>query len=124
MRGGGIRPKHKKLDKTLLFSSNLRYDDKDCMKDVRIVYPFQFYTRKILCPRYFSPVACTPRKVIRQTTSDFDAFEIDLDMQMVFLNAAPLSLQSPEYSHNHIFLIIKITTEVGDALLHEYAMTT
>ena len=33
--------------------------------------PFQFYTRKNLYPRCFSPVAYTPRKVIRHTTSDF-----------------------------------------------------
>ena len=52
--------------------------------------PFQFYTRKILYPRYFSPVACIPRKVIRHMTSDFDVCEIDMKMQMSFLNASPL----------------------------------
>ena len=52
--------------------------------------PFQFYTRKILYPRYFSSVACAPRKVIRRhMTSDFDVCALDLDMQMSFLNAAP-----------------------------------
>ena len=34
-------------------------------------------------------VACTPRKVIRNMTSGFDVGEVELDMQMRFLNAAP-----------------------------------
>ena len=48
--------------------------------------PFQFYTSKILYPQYFSPVACTPRQVIRDMTSDFDICKVDLD---TFLNAVP-----------------------------------
>ena len=52
--------------------------------------PFQFYTRKNLYQRYFSTVDCTPGKVIRHMTFDFDVCEVDLDMQMSFLNAAPL----------------------------------
>ena len=51
--------------------------------------PFQFYTRKILYPRCFLAVACIPRTVIRHITSDFDVSELDLDMQMGILNAAP-----------------------------------
>ena len=51
---------------------------------------FQFYTWKILYPRYFSLVACIPRKVVRHMTSDIDVCEVDLGMQMNFLNAAPL----------------------------------
>ena len=39
--------------------------------------PFQFYTVKILYPRCFSPVVCTPEKVIRHMTSDFDVRESD-----------------------------------------------
>ena len=50
----------------------------------------RFYTRKILCPRYFSPVAFNRRKVTRHVTPDFDICEVYLDMQMSFLNAAPL----------------------------------
>lgn len=50
--------------------------------------PFQFYTLKDLYLRYFSADACTHRKVIRHMTSDFDACEFDLDMQMSCLNAA------------------------------------
>ena len=52
--------------------------------------PFQLYTRKILYPRYFSGVACTPSKAIKHMTSDF---EVHLDMQMSFLNAAPWSMK-------------------------------
>ena len=50
--------------------------------------PFQFYLRKILYPCYFSPVAFTPRKVIKHVTSGFDVCDVDLDMQISFLNAA------------------------------------
>ena len=39
--------------------------------------------------RYFSSVAGTPGKVIRHMTPDFGVCEVDLDMQMSFLNAAP-----------------------------------
>ena len=39
--------------------------------------PFQFYTRTILYPRYFSLVACTPGNVVRHMTSDFDVCEVD-----------------------------------------------
>ena len=51
--------------------------------------PFQFFTRKILYPHYLSPVACTPRKVIRHVTSQFDVREVEMDMQTSRLNAAP-----------------------------------
>ena len=34
------------------------------------------------------------KKVIRQTTSEFDVYEVDLDVQMTFLNAATWSFQS------------------------------
>ena len=36
-------------------------------------------------------VACTPRKVTKHVTSDFDLYEVDLDVQMNFLHAAPWS---------------------------------
>ena len=52
--------------------SNSRYKDKDSMTAVTFIRS----VRKILYPRCFSPVACTPRKVIRHMTSDFDVGEI------------------------------------------------
>lgn len=68
---------------------------KDCMTNFTLSIPvshsfdlFQFYLQKILYPRCSSPVAWTPRKLIRHITSDFDRCEIDLDMQMRCLNAA------------------------------------
>ena len=51
--------------------------------------PFQFYLQKILYSCNFSPADCTPRKVIRHMTSDFDVCEIYLDMQTSSLNAGP-----------------------------------
>ena len=38
---------------------------------------------------FFPPSLVPPEKVIRHMTSDYDVCEIDLDMQMSFLNAAP-----------------------------------
>ena len=37
----------------------------------------------------FSLVACTPREVVRHMTSGFNVCQIDLDMQMSFVNVAP-----------------------------------
>ena len=83
----GVQSKHKHFDKTLLFLI-VRAIQATMTKMSHSFDPFQFYTRKILCPCYFSPVAFIPRKIIRHLTSDFDACEIDLDLQMSFLNAA------------------------------------
>ena len=52
---------------------------------------FSFYMLKILHPHYFSPVPCAPRKVIIHMTSISDKPEVDLDMQMSFLDTVPCS---------------------------------
>ena len=41
----------------------------------------------------FFPSGLYPRKVISHTTPDFDVSEIDVDMQMSFLNAAPCAMR-------------------------------
>ena len=63
------------------------YATKTARKTSHSSGPFQFSTRKSLYPTYSSPVACTHRKVIRHMTSDFDVCEVDVNMQMSFLNA-------------------------------------
>ena len=50
--------------------------------------PVRGYTRKILYTRYLSPVARTLRQVYSRVTSDSDVCEVDLDMQVSFLNTA------------------------------------
>ena len=53
-------------------SSSLRLHANKSVPTFFVVLFFFFFS---------SPVACTPRKVIRHMTSDFDECEIDLDMQ-------------------------------------------
>ena len=98
----GVQPKQKYFDKTLPFCdcrSNSHYADEDCIKDVSFG-PFQFYMWKILYPRYFLPVTCTLRNVIRHTASYCNPCEVDLDMQVSCLNIAPLGevFLWPQYS--------------------------
>ena len=73
----------------------------DCMKDGTVIKSIPVLHAKMLYiyiyiyryPHYFhfSPTVCTPIKVIRHVTSDFDVCEVDLDMQVTFPNAAPRS---------------------------------
>ena len=90
---GKVPPKHKNFNKTLPFcvcKSFSRYKDKDCMTDVTFIRSIPvLLAEENLYRRYFSLVACNARKGIRHMTSDFDVCEVDLDMQMSFLNAAP-----------------------------------
>ena len=86
----GVQPKHKHLNKPLLFCDCNAAKTKTARKTSRSFNPFQFYIRKILYPHYYSTVAYTLRKVIRHMTSDFNECEVDLDMQMNLLSAAPL----------------------------------
>ena len=67
---------------------------------------FHIYMRKILYPGCFSQTACTPGKVIRHMTSNFDVCEIDLDIPMSLLNAMPCAnhtglarVNSPKLEH-------------------------
>ena len=68
-----------------------RYKDKACMKDVTFIrsIPVSHAENSVLT-LFFSG----RKKVIRQTTSEFDVYEVDLDVQMTFLNAATWSFQS------------------------------
>ena len=60
------------------------------MKDVTFIRPIPVLHAERPVPELpdFAPVACIPRKAIRHVTSDSDVCEVDLDMQMSFLNAA------------------------------------
>lgn len=87
--------------------------DKDCAKDAvpHSIDPLQFYTWKSLYPHYFSLVDCTPREVIRHLTFNFDECQIDLGMQMSFLNAVPLSIIiviSWKYQNNNLSCFIPV----------------
>ena len=88
-----VQPNHQRLNKTLLFcdcESNFRCENKDCMKAVTFIRSFPVIHAGHFVPTlfYFSPVACTPRKVSRHMISNFDVCKVDVDMQMSFLNAA------------------------------------
>ena len=95
----GVQPRPNISTRTLLYcdcKSNSRFKkikQKTIARKMSQSFgPFQFYTRKILYPRFFffflfSPVVCYLRKVIRHMTSDFDVCEVDLNEQMSFLNA-------------------------------------
>ena len=76
--------KHKNSYKTLLFcvcKNFSSYKDKVYMKDVIVTQSVPVYTHNL--------VTCIHKKVIRDETSDSDMREVDLNMQMTFLNAAP-----------------------------------
>ena len=50
------------------------------------------FTRGTICSNaVFSPIACTPRRDIGHMSSDVDVCQMDLDMQMSFLNARTTS---------------------------------
>ena len=70
--------------------------------------PFQCSTRKILYLRYFCPVTCIPRKVMRQMTSDSDVCEVYLNMQTSFLDAAlsTMSLSRPVHEDGVSFFCV------------------
>ena len=61
-----------------VINSFSRYKDKDCTKDGmgHSFDSFQFYRRKRLNPRCFSPVACTPRMVSKHITADWHECEV------------------------------------------------
>ena len=87
----GVQPKRKHFNKTLLFfdcKSNSRYKDNDCVTDVTFIQSVPVLHAENSVPT-LSPVAFTPRKVIRHMTSDSEVWEIDLNTKMSFLNAAP-----------------------------------
>ena len=68
----GEQPKHKHFNKTLLFYVYIqRLHEK---RRIHLIHSMLF------------SVTCTTGKVIRHMTSDFDVCEVDLDMQMSFLN--------------------------------------
>ena len=89
----GAQPKHRHFNQTLLFfdsKSHSRY--KDCMTDVAFIRSIPvLYTKKSVPMQFFSSRLYS-QKGQTFMTSDFDACEIDLDMQMSFLNAAPLRI--------------------------------
>ena len=73
--------------------SSSRYEYKACIKDVTVILSIPVLHAENSLPTLFFPVACSPRKVIRYMISDFDVYEVDVNMQMNFLNAVP---QIPE----------------------------
>ena len=92
----GVQPKHKHFNKTLLFcvfKSNSRFEDKDYMKGVTFSWSMPVLHAKNSVATLFLSGCLYPQKVIRHMASDFDVCEINLDMQMSFLNAAPLVLK-------------------------------
>ena len=88
----GVQPKHKHFTKTLLFfdcKSNTRHKDKDCMTDVTFTRSIPvLHAEKSVGLPIVSRVACIPRKVIRNVTSDSDVPEIEMDMRMSYRSSA------------------------------------
>ena len=62
---------------------------KDCMKDVTFTWPTPVLHMENSVTMLFFSAHLYPEKVVRHMTSNFDVCDVDLDMEMSFLNTVP-----------------------------------
>ena len=90
---GGTTKAHRLKKSTLSYGdcmSNSSHKENDYLINVTFIHFIPVI--HVENPRYLSPVACTPRQVHSCMTSNSDMCEVDLDMQMSFLNTALFTL--------------------------------
>ena len=87
----GVQPRHTHLNNCcfcLLELFTLRRQQLYERCDIHSTHSIS-YAENSVPTLFFRPIAHTHKNVIRWMTSDFDVCEVDQDMQMSFLNAAP-----------------------------------